>query len=727
MKVLNLLSGCKMVETSIGKIMFGAPSDIVKLINFYNYDSPVIVVQPDRNEVEGVHQFGIEFLLYTFLFMNERREDGEKLILLIKNEDQKKLVEEMLRVTLLGSTEEEYKKYGLTEEHYKQLLSEAKELALKSKNGNIVSIKDLIDFRIPQNNNFYKIEKNNNDLIITRHGNNHFSIKDYSLGTEEDININIEGKPQLPIQITYRPQRPYISPAFGILNLGSRSGFDHKQFSTTFLLSINGVMGLIDSGAYVPSELEVFGIKVDSIKFLMLTHAHDDHCNIASIIYSKTRKLDIITSKEIYEALIIKLKAVFSDQSREEIESKLRFIEIKPGLSEPGEKLWLYGSEVRAHRTVHPIPCIGFTIKCWGKKLFFSGDTIGPDAIKKLVEKDVVPIERYKFLRKILTDTNYDCSLIDGGAGIIHGNPNEFKPAPGQYFIHLDPEKLRDTSYAALDAGQLITLKGVKRHPTNVTIKAIQVLQSLGIDIDDSWMIALMNASRMVDSRQWEYTVLEGRKDNRGFFIVIDGSVEVIIKQNCIASFTDGSFFGELAILDKDLPTRKASIRTASNTALLWEIRPEVFRQFIRYYNASEKILSVREKLTHLVQVKALQQIPDIAKTELARDSQKMSFKKGDYLTKEGSDEQDLFVLTKGEVEIRKEDQVVAKIGSNKLVGEMAAFAGGKRTADVIANSDEVNVLKIKDSMYTKLLNEYPGAALFLGKLLKKRKEGLDD
>lgn len=70
---------------------------------------------------------------------------------------------------------------------------------------------------------------------------------------------------------------------------------------------------------------------------------------------------------------------------------------------------------------------------------------------------------------------------------------------------------------------------------------------------------------------------------------------------------------------------------------------------------------------------------------------------KGDYIIQEGNTAQTLFVLLSGVAEVRRDNDLIAVLTPGAVMGEVAFLLGRPRTADVVAATDEVQVLSLNE------------------------------
>ncbi len=112
-----------------------------------------------------------------------------------------------------------------------------------------------------------------------------------------------------------------------------------------------------------------------------------------------------------------------------------------------------------------------------------------------------------------------------------------------------------------------------------------------------------------------------------------------------------------------------------------------------------------------------LRNIPLFSKVEasklklIAFTSERVTFKAGDYLCKEGDVGKAAYILMKGraEVTISTPDGPfhIADLGENDIFGEVALLCDVPRTASVQAKTD-ISTLCISKALFFRLLEEFP-------------------
>ena len=118
--------------------------------------------------------------------------------------------------------------------------------------------------------------------------------------------------------------------------------------------------------------------------------------------------------------------------------------------------------------------------------------------------------------------------------------------------------------------------------------------------------------------------------------------------------------------------------------------------------------------------VEAKSSLPSIGlelyKNLTAGDSERRRFKPGDVIFREGDDPRDeAYLIHSGTLEIRRafdgEEKVLSRLGEGELVGEMALFRKGARSAGAVATSD-VELIVIREGRLEWLIRNRPQLTL---------------
>lgn len=93
---------------------------------------------------------------------------------------------------------------------------------------------------------------------------------------------------------------------------------------------------------------------------------------------------------------------------------------------------------------------------------------------------------------------------------------------------------------------------------------------------------------------------------------------------------------------------------------------------------------------------------------------------RGELLINQGDDAEDFFIVLRGKFNVMTRKARIAEITAGEPVGEIAFFAGGTRTADVVA-ARECDVLMFSRQSYEKVSNDVPEIAYGIIAALARR------
>ena len=91
--------------------------------------------------------------------------------------------------------------------------------------------------------------------------------------------------------------------------------------------------------------------------------------------------------------------------------------------------------------------------------------------------------------------------------------------------------------------------------------------------------------------------------------------------------------------------------------------------------------------------------------------SVRIDCQKGDTLIKKGNPAKNLYAVIRGNLEVKSRDEIVAVRSAGDIIGEIAFFMALPRTMDVVAATDDVEVVSFSQSALRKLIKTQPEAA----------------
>jgi len=99
--------------------------------------------------------------------------------------------------------------------------------------------------------------------------------------------------------------------------------------------------------------------------------------------------------------------------------------------------------------------------------------------------------------------------------------------------------------------------------------------------------------------------------------------------------------------------------------------------------------------------------LPNIFANDIAPES----YSAGNTIFHEGQPRDSMYVVQKGEVELKVGDQVVETVGVDEFFGEMALIDSGARSATAVAKTD-CSLLPINEKRFLYMVEETPFFAI---------------
>ncbi|MBK7533846.1 MAG: mechanosensitive ion channel [Myxococcales bacterium] len=140
---------------------------------------------------------------------------------------------------------------------------------------------------------------------------------------------------------------------------------------------------------------------------------------------------------------------------------------------------------------------------------------------------------------------------------------------------------------------------------------------------------------------------------------------------------------------------------------------------------SSEELAS---RLTALHNVDLFRALPENSAAALAHSMSSLPYGAGEVITREGAQEDELYILVSGSAAVRIGEgaalREVARLGAGKFFGEMSLMTGEARTATVVA-LDEVQCYRIDKESFQRVLHDSPQLAEQIAEILANRREAL--
>lgn len=110
-----------------------------------------------------------------------------------------------------------------------------------------------------------------------------------------------------------------------------------------------------------------------------------------------------------------------------------------------------------------------------------------------------------------------------------------------------------------------------------------------------------------------------------------------------------------------------------------------------------EENLSPTSKLIAISsKIPIFKDIPQNALIKILKDIKILKYKKGEILIKEGENDDTIFYILLGSVNVIKQNTLLATLNNNTIVGEMAGLLNQKRTASIVSANNATTILSFK-------------------------------
>jgi CRP-like cAMP-binding protein len=602
-KILTPAPGSRIVTDDSEVILFGQPPEVLKGLLREGISSFDTLVLPDIREKNGSLLNNLEFPIYFFLFYSKGLAEKRK-INLVGDARSISQALRLLRFTLFGPTRAELDSWQTNEALKEEWLGVSEALAIKDGADRAIPIEDLFN-QVPFENGIAVA----GDFAIERKGVDSYLVSCQGGDVYVDLNQDIEVTPPYPVPIDYVPGG---LTKLGIEVLGGASGFATEEPCSGLALCYNGDYLLIDSIPFLDQHLFARGISKNQVSTIFLTHLHDDHCAMFPLM-EMPHRVEVITTLEIFNMAMEKLSCGLG-WSVDTVREHFDLIKV-----EPGDTINYYGLKIEIHNTVHSIPTIGATFSTIHKGQFrdvcIVGDNQNMARVREMEKSGIVRAETLANLERLYTH-NFHLLIADGGAGEIHGDPNDAlqSNADRVVFVHVEevPQALQ-TTFSLASAGKRYTLiEG------DSMIYASQINHYLslwlGQPFPNRWMRNLLAEQEIYRYNTEDVIIVQETESHGSVYLILTGYCEVVRveegNRETVALLQAGDVIGEMAILT-GTGIRNASV-IAKTPVTVCVFAEETFRSFIRY-SGLQAILENRWLLRPVI--KLLPQFAELSAT----------------------------------------------------------------------------------------------------------------
>ncbi len=649
MRLTDVAPGCVHLQRGDLAVLFGCPNEILKVILQKKLTMPSAIVLPDTFHKDGSSLVAVEFPFYHFVFVQGALAKGLKMRI-YGTRSQCNRVREMLRVTLLGPTDEEMKAWKVAPSIRKYLRTELDHLAVKNADGSIKQIDEFIDFiEFDRTNTAPLVVDEDNPLSIRKLGNDRFVLMGADNGCDimETVEIPLD-RPIEPPYSTPIAQSAQLPSTLAVDLLGASNGFDPNYPTTCYLLWLSGVAVLWDCPAFTHHQLRQRGVSKESVKAIIVTHVHDDHLNFLEFLLDKHRPL-VISTQEVFECLLIKMGAILGESP----DTVREYIDFMPVPVE--EPVRLFGVDFRFFYGVHSIPALGAEMSVRDKdgklhSVYISGDTLHHRGLDEMHGKGLLDTARRDELKAFL-NKRYDLLVMDGGGEPIHLDPKDFADSDQKIIVtHRSTYdgKLGKNAVIAKPGDSFQVVPAEPVHPYHV----LGILEALKLfDIKNRyWIDIILTRGTVRNLEKGETIVREGTRGDT-FYFVLAGSFDVTVAGARVADLERGDFFGEIAILQQ--VERTASV-TAASASTVFELPGDLFMEFVAENNLEKTFMRLWSNRQAIKEVELFAGLDASAIHRISLVAEPLTFKNRQTIVgeAEAAKAQNIYIIQEGAVRL---------------------------------------------------------------------------
>lgn len=181
------------------------------------------------------------------------------------------------------------------------------------------------------------------------------------------------------------------------------------------------------------------------------------------------------------------------------------------------------------------------------------------------------------------------------------------------------------------------------------------------------------------------------------YFIINEGTADVIKNDEKILEYKSGDAFGELALMYN--APRAATVKATSDCSV-WRLDQKVFK-VILMGNA----IRAKERRTQIVsKVDILKDMGDIERHKLVEALQPKTYVMDDVVCTQGESGDEFFIISEGKVKVVVNEQEIGELNEGEYFGEIALLTKKPRQATIVAKTDSVTLLVIHRKVFKRLL-----------------------
>ena len=268
--------------------------------------------------------------------------------------------------------------------------------------------------------------------------------------------------------------------------------------------------------------------------------------------------------------------------------------------------------------------------------------------------------------------------------------------------------RLSVSKYVDLDAPNAKLVKRVKNEKDSEMIRKTLSQHFIFTHLPIEDLERIVSQMKLFSLKANEPVFFQGNPGGK-FFIIAQGSVQIIINGSVKGNLGAGQGFGELALIHDT--KRTATIKTLEYVEM-WAIERQVFRDSLKAINS----LKFEENKTFLRSVPFLQTLTEDQIETLLPKGVSQSFTHGQKIISEGDPGSIFYIIQEGSVECSSSGKVFRRLTKGEYFGEQAVLYNSNRTATV-TSVNKVKVLSFGREILTSAIGQHLNYILYQNSL----------
>ncbi|OFZ99740.1 MAG: hypothetical protein A3H35_14690 [Betaproteobacteria bacterium RIFCSPLOWO2_02_FULL_62_17] len=504
--------------------------------------------------------------------------------------------------------------------------------------------------------------------------------------SEVDLNLTQDQRYEAP----YTPGQHPIEPQyFGVIHCGEGDGWDPRRQSMGSIVMFQGRYYLVDAGPGILDTLRSLGIDLSEIEGIFHTHAHDDHFAGIPALLASGRRIKYFATPVVRSSVTKKLSALIS------ADEKLftQFFDVRDLVTDQWNDC--DGMEVMPIHSPHPVESTVFVFRVQddgGHKTYAHwADIVSMKVLRRLVAEapagDSLPADYADTIQaRYLTPATL--KKIDGGGGLIHGEPLDFAKDTSAKIVLAH----RATSFTSeeLDIGSQATFGAVDVLVASTQDYQIQRAYRCLMQIFPESSLDELNAlvRAPVSTQNAGSLILRRGQEIADVFLLLSGSVECAHSAlGAPQTVACGALIG-IETLFQEGPLQD-SWRAASPVRLL-PIRTQALRTFLLNGGWFQRLRSLLADTAFQRDTWLFGERLSLGMHgQLARAARPVSLPDGQTLAASASNAPRLCMLREGSIVLRGRDGTAfEQVGPGGFVGEEACLGRPRPPWTWVAQGD---------------------------------------